>query len=189
MDMLNRELGMNGLRHNAANGGGSGGRSLLTAFLAIALIAIGSLAARAEEPATSDDAHAGYYYPQPQSSETYEARVQTLQESDRGRRIGFVTGLTKQLLTQRFDPGYAIFAKGDDADKLIIVALESGRFDTMYRARALLANLTAVARLTPFFQQYTLADQATFLDLLKLLGFKQVTVSDGASFAHQITIK
>ena len=43
--------------------------------------------------------------------------------------------------------------------------------------------------MTPFFQQYTLADQATFLDLLKLLGFKQVTVSDGDKFAHQIEIK
>jgi hypothetical protein len=180
---------MNGLRNNRAEGRGPRGQGLLMACLAIALVAIGSLAAQADEPAASDDNHVGYYYPQPQSTETYEARVHTLPESDRGRRIGFVTGLTKQLLSQRYDPGYAIFAKGDDADKLIIVALESGRYDTMYRARALLANLTAVARLTPFFQQYTLADQATFLDLLKLLGFKQVTVSDGASFAHQNTIQ
>jgi hypothetical protein len=155
----------------------------------MALVSVGSLRVAAEDAAATDDSHANYYYPTPQNSETYEARVQTLQESDRGRRIGFVTGLTKQLLSQRFDPGYAIFAKGDDAEKLIIVALETGHFDTIYRARALLANLTAIARMTPFFQQYTLADQATFLDLLKLLGFKQVTVSDGDKFAHQIEIK
>jgi hypothetical protein len=177
------------LRNGHADGAGSGSRLILLACLMIALASLGSLAAEADDAVTTDDNHAEYYYPAPRTTETYEARVQTLQESDRSRRIGFVTGLTKQLLSQRFDPGYAIFAKGGDAEKLIIVALEAGRFDTIYRARALLANLTAIARLTPFFQQYTLADQATFLDLLKLLGFKQVTVSDGDKFAHQIEIK
>ena len=178
---------MNLLRIGAGRTG-FGGRMTVLAALAMAMVAAGSLKAVADE-VTTDDNHANYYYPTPQTTETYEARVQTLAESDRSRRIGFVTGLTKQLLSQRYDPGYAIFAKGDDADKLIIVATEGGHFDTMYRARALLANLTAISRMTPFFQQYTLADQATFLDLLKLLGFKQVTISDGANFAHQITIK
>lgn len=178
------------LRNAPANGTEFGGRMILLACLVMALMSVRSLAVQADDATTTtEDNHAGYYYPTPQTTETYEARVQTLPESDRSRRIGFVTGVTKQLLSQHFDPGFAMFAKGDDADKLIIVALESGRFDTMYRARALLANLTAIARMTSFFQQYTLADQATFLDLLKLLGFKQVTVSDGASFAHQITIK
>jgi hypothetical protein len=177
------------LLRNGSGRVGFGGRMMFLTGLAMAMVAVGSLKAMADDVTTNDDNHAGYYYPTPQTTETYEARVQTLAESDRSRRIGFVTGLTKQLLSQRFDPGYAIFAKGDDADKLIIVATEAGHFDTMYRARALLANLTAISRMTPFFQQYTLADQATFLDLLKLLGFKQVTISDGANFAHQITIK
>jgi hypothetical protein len=181
---------MKSLRNGPASGMVLQGRMLLWACLMAAMMAGLSAAARADDATkASDDSHVDYYYPTPDSSEIYYARVQTLMESDRSRRIGFVTGLTKQLLAQRYDPGYAIFAKGDDADKLIIVALESGRFDTIYRARALLANLTAVARLTPFFQQYTLADQATFLDLMKLLGFTQVTISDGAKFAHQIEIR
>ena len=180
---------MNLLRNGAGRTGLGGRMMVLAAGLAMAMAVVGSLKALADDTTANDDNHANYYYPPPQTTETYEARVQTLAESDRSRRIGFVTGLTKQLLSQRYDPGYAIFAKGDDADKLIIVATEGGHFDTMYRARALLANLTAISRMTPFFQQYTLADQATFLDLLKLLGFKQVTISDGANFAHQITIK
>jgi hypothetical protein len=178
------------LRNGPASRTGSVGRWAFLVCLVMALISVRPFMAEADDAvAATDDNHAEYYYPAPQTTETYEARVQTLQESDRSRRIGFVTGLTKQLLSQRFDPGYAIFAKGDDAEKLIIVALEAGHFDTIYRARALLANLTAISRMTPFFQQYTLADQATFLDLLKLLGFKQVTVSDGDKFAHQIEIK
>jgi hypothetical protein len=139
--------------------------------------------------AQEDDRHAGYYYPEPQTSETYTARVTTLPDSDRNRRIAFVTGLTKQMLAGQYEPSYAVFAKGDEAEKLIIVGLVDGPLDTVYRARALLAQLTAVARLTPFFQQNTMAEQATFLDLLKLLGYTQLTVSDGDQFTHQITIE
>jgi len=140
-------------------------------------------------PAAAEDRHEGYYYPKPQTVETYTARVATLADSDRTRRIGFVTGLTQQLLGGRFAPNYAVFAKGEDAEKLIIVGLVDGELDTLYRARALFANLTAVARVTPFFRENTLAEQATFFDLLKLLGFIQVTITDGDAFAHQVLIE
>lgn len=158
----------------------------------VALVLAGCVAgllAGAAVAQENDDRHAGYYYPEPQATETYTARVTTLSDSDRGRRIGFVTGLTKQTLAGQYEPSFVVFAKGDDAEKLLIVGLVEGRLDTVYRARALLAQLTAVARLTPFFQENTLAEQATFLDLLKLLGFRQLTVSDGDEFALQIAIE
>lgn len=138
--------------------------------------------------ADEGDHHEGYYYPKPGSFEHYPARVYTLPDSDRVRRQAFVIGLTKQLVGAQYAPGYAIFAKGDGSDKLIIVALADGQLNTIYRARALLATFTAVARSTSFFQQNTQPDEATFLDLLKLLGFKQVTISDGRAFAHQVII-
>jgi hypothetical protein len=92
-------------------------------------------------------------------------------------------------LDQKYAPTYAIFAKGDDAEKLIIVGLMDGQLDTVYRARALFATLTAVARTTPLFQDLPDADRMTFFDLLKLLGFEQVTITDGAGFAHQVFIE
>lgn len=138
--------------------------------------------------ADEGDHHEGYYYPKPGSFEHYPARVYTLPESDRVRRQAFIIGLTKQLVGGQYAPSYAIFAKGDGSDKLIIVALADGQLNTIYRARALLATFTSVARSTKFFQQNTQPDEATFLDLLKLLGFKRVTVSDGREFAHQIII-
>lgn len=134
------------------------------------------------------DNHEGYYYPKPDSFEHYPAQIYTLPDSDRVRRQAFVIGITKQLVSGQYAPSYAIFAKGNGSTKLIIVALADGQLNTIYRARALLATLTSVARSTPFFQQNTEPDEATFLDLLKLLGFKQVTVSDGRAFAHQIII-
>ena len=138
--------------------------------------------------ADEGDHHEGYYYPKPGSFEHYPARVYSLPESDRVRRQAFVIGLTKQLVGGQYAPSYAIFAKGDVSDKLIIVALGDGQLNTIYRARALLATFTSVARSTKFFQQNTQPDEATFLDLLKLLGFKRVTISDGREFAHQIII-
>jgi hypothetical protein len=141
-----------------------------------------------EMEADEADHHEGYYYPKPTSVEHYPARVYTLPESDHVRRQAFVIGLTKQLVTAQYAPSYAVFCKGDQSQKLIIVALADGQLNTVYRARALLATFTSVARSTAFFQQHTQPDTSTFLDLLKLLGFTQVTLSDGRDFAHQIVI-
>jgi hypothetical protein len=154
-------------------------------FAALALV----LAATIVRPALADDTQAGYYYPKPKSTETYQARVATLPDSDRSRRVGFVTGLAKEIASKPYPPGYLVFAKGDEADKLIIVGMTDGELSTIYRARALLATLTASARATQFFQQNAIADYATFLDFLKLLGFKQITITDGVAFAHQIKIE
>ena len=60
---------------------------------------------------------------------------------------------------------------------------------TYRRPRGLLALLTARSRATPVFQEYEVEDIYTFLDLLKLLGFTQLTVTDGDQFAHRIYIK
>ncbi|HEY1384108.1 MAG TPA: molybdopterin-guanine dinucleotide biosynthesis protein A [Dongiaceae bacterium] len=147
-----------------------------------------SMTPQNEAEADEGNHHEGYYYPKPTSVEHYPARVYTLPESDHVRRQAFVIGLTKQLVTGQYAPSYAIFCKGDDSQKLIIVALADGQLNTIYRARALLATFTAVARSTAFFQQHTQPDTSTFLDLLKLLGFTQVTISDGRAFAHQIVI-
>lgn len=155
-------------------------RSLLAMLL---FLGAGTIA-RADE-----EHHEGYYYPTPQTVETYEARVATLVDSDRTRRVGFVTGVTQQLLNNRYAPSYAVFAKGDEGEKMIIVGLVDGQLDTIYRARALFATLTAMARLTPVFRDNTVPEQATFFDLLKLLGFKQVTITDGVLFAHQVVIR
>ena len=139
--------------------------------------------------ALADDRHAGYYYPEPATSETYKARARTLVGADRGQRIAFVTGVTLKQGERPHPAMLAMFAKGDEAEKLIIVGLQDGRLNTIYRARAVLAMLTATARATPIFQEYQVEEIFTFLDLCKMLGFEQVTISDGKDFAHQILIE
>lgn len=139
--------------------------------------------------ALADDRHAGYYYPIPATSEVYSARAVTLPDTNRKRRILFVTELTNQMLGASYPPPVAIFAKGEEAEKLIITSLYADSFDTVYRMRGLLAMLSARARTTPLFREYEVEDVFTFFDLLKLLGFRQLTVTDGDRFAHQIEIK
>ena len=155
------------------------------AFAALVLL----LAAAGPRPVFADDPQAGYYYPKPKSTETYQARVATVPDADRAQRIAFITGVAKEIASRPYAANYLVFVKGDEADKLIIVGMRGDELSTVFRARALLATLTAAARSTEFFQQNTIADYATFLDFLKLLGVKQVTISDGVAFAHQIKIE
>lgn len=153
----------------------------------VALVVAMFVAATA--PASATDRHAGYYYPPVQTEETYTARARTLLNAERLLRLEFVNTVTAQQLTSPYPPQYALFAKGDEAEKMIIVSLHEGTYDTLYRMRGLLAMLTSVARRTPFFREHEVEDFFTFFDLLKLLGFAQLTVTDGASFAHRVWIE
>jgi hypothetical protein len=139
--------------------------------------------------AAADDRHAGYYYPEPESIETYISRAQPLPIAEKRQRIGFVVGFTQAMLARPYAPPFAIFVKGDDAEKMVIVSTQDGRLNTVYRARALLAQLTSTARTMPMFKELKVEDIFTFLDFLKLMGFTQITVSDGDGFAHQIVIR
>jgi hypothetical protein len=55
--------------------------------------------------------------------------------------------------------------------------------------RALLAMLTATVRQTDLFRALEVDDLFTFIDLLKMLGFKQLTLSNGRDFAHTVFIR
>ena len=146
------------------------------------------LSAFVDRAGYADDRHAGYYYPEPASVETYASGVPSLPGTSRERRIGFIVTVTKAMLDRPYPPRVAIFAKGKHAEKLLIVALEDDVLDTLYRARAHLAMLTSLARETPIFRQVG-PTELNFFDLLKMLGFTQLTVSDGEGFAHQVKVE
>ena len=139
--------------------------------------------------ASAQNRHDGYYYPTPHSSETYKARARVLTKSDRDRRLGFIVGFTKQLSEDPSPMRFTIFAKGTDAEKLIIVALDDDIFATLFRARAVLATLTAHVRASPLFADLGVQNLFTFYDLARMLGFEQITVSDGRKWSHRVYIK
>lgn len=139
--------------------------------------------------ATGADRHAGYYYPEPKEVETYKARARVLTDASIARRIGFVTAITLENNQRPYPPSAVFFAKGDQSQKLIIVSLENGRLSTIFRVRAYLASLTAMARTTPVFRDAYVENILTFFDLVRMLGFEQVTVSDGDQFTHQVVFE
>jgi len=153
------------------------------AFVGFFLLALSS-------QALGQDRYIGYYYPPPQSEpEVYEARATTMTDASRNSRVGFVTAIAAETRKRPYPPPATIFAKGEQAQKLIIVALQDGFIDTIYRARALFADMTSQARLLPIFKEMGVQDSYTFFDLAKLLGFEEITISNGRDFTHQVLLK
>jgi hypothetical protein len=138
--------------------------------------------------AAADDRHAGYYYTKNVTNEVYKARAKPLKGFSRFNRLGFVTGVINKLIAGPYPPPYAMFAKGSEAEKLIIVGM-GDYVQSLYQARALLAMLSAQARTTPVFRKLKVEDKYTFFDLAFMMGFKQVTISDGKTFSHQIKLQ
>lgn len=139
--------------------------------------------------ASADDRHAGYYYPEPTSTELYTARTPVLQDSNKRRRIGFIVGLTDEQLKRGHGADYVIFAKGDDAEKMIIMSLREDFIRTLFQARGFLAQLTAQSRGTELFRQLGVEETFTFWDLAAMLGFKQATISNGIDYTHQVVFE
>jgi len=167
---------------------------LRVACLIAALLALAGCALPAEAPpppraaATGESTHEGYYYPPVGSSEVYRARARVLDDSDRQRRLGFVVLMLAQQLDLPYPPQYMLFAKGDEAEKMIVVGFGES-FATLYRARAVMAGLTALARETPLFRDAAVDDLFTFYDLARLLGFREIVLSDGETYAHRIALE
>ena len=140
-------------------------------------------------PATGNDRHAGYYYPPIASDEVYRARSRVMDDADRAMRIGFIVAQTEAQKKRIYPPRYAIFTKGQEAEKLIIVGLDGHSFSTQYGARGVLAQLTASSRASALFRNLAVDDLFTFFDLVRMLGFKKITVSEGKTYSYRIHIK
>lgn len=159
-------------------------RRMLIAAVALAVVPWGPALAQEQ-----NDRHAGYYYPPPAAVEIYQSRAKTMKTATRAMRIGFIVNLVAFMRERSYAPIYSIFPKGERAQKLIIVADQVGRLDTIYRVRAMLATMTSLARKTPVFRQRKVETIYTYLDLLMMLGFERVTITDGDTFAHQIRLQ
>ena len=136
--------------------------------------------------AVASDRYAGYYYPQIISTETFSRAMRDSSAATKEVRVDFVTSLTAAQLAAAESPRFVFFAKGDDARHLTVVALDDDVFSTLYRARAVLAQMTSNMRNNEFFRQQNLEFVATFYDFLQLMGFETLVISDGETWAHQV---
>ena len=136
--------------------------------------------------ASAQDKYVGYYYPEVGSEETFGRVITDAPFAGKDIRVNFVTTITKAQLEAPESPRFVLFTKGGDSDTLIIVALDDEVFKTLYRARALLAQLTSNIRGTAFFRQQNLEVTGTFFDMLQLMRFKRLVISDGENWSHQV---
>ncbi len=126
-----------------------------------------------------------YYYPPVNSEEVFARVIAAAPLADRTVRVGFTTLITKAQLAAPESPRFVIFAKGDEAQHMIIIALDDQVFKTIYRARAVLAQLTTNVRGAELFVN-KIRDDATWFDLIKLLRFEDLVISDGATWSHRV---
>jgi len=126
-----------------------------------------------------------YYYPPVNSEEVFVRDLALAPIPRRAVRVGLITRITRTQLAAPESPRFVIFAKGDEAKHMIIIALDDQVFKTVYRARAVLAQLTSNVRSADFFTS-NIEDYATWFDLAKLLGFDDLVISDGATWSHRV---
>ena len=143
----------------------------------------------AASSAKAEDPREGYYYPPVTSTETFSRIIGGAPPATRSVRSAFINEVTKAQLSAPESPRFVIFAKGGEAEHMIIIALDDEIFRTPFRARALLAQLTANARTGSFFNKSNLRFLATWFDLAKMLGFQDIVISDGATWSHRVILE
>jgi hypothetical protein len=139
--------------------------------------------------AAAEDDEEGYYYPPVGSSEVFARSLADTPAAGPGVRVEFVTAVTRQQYEQAYPPRFALVVKGDDKAELIITALDDDVFKTLFRARAVMGQLSASARTTDFFVKNQLSEVATFYDMLKIMGFRTLTLSDGETWSHRVEFR
>lgn len=133
----------------------------------------------------ANERHVGYYYPAITSTETFD-RVIRRPGSNKDVRVDFLTQLTQAQLAAPESPRFIFSAKGEGSEDLILVALDDEVFRTLYRARAVMAQMTSNIRNSPLFRQQELQSVATFYDLLQMLEFDSLVITDGQSWSHRV---
>ena len=150
---------------------------LIALLLALTLIA----------PAVAaQERYEGYYYPEVTSQEQFTRVIRDTPPPGKSVRVDFVTNLTAAQLAAPESPRFVFFAKGADARHLTLIALDDDVFSTLYRARAVMAQMTSNMRGNEFFRQQGLEFVATFYDLLQIMEFDTLVISDGETWAHQV---
>ena len=153
----------------------------MTRLLALtAALCMTALTAHAQER------YEGYYYPEVTSQEQFSRVIRQGPASNKGVRVEFVTNLTAAQLAAPESPRFVFFAKGADARHLNIIALDDEVFATIYRARAVMAQMTSNMRSNEFFRSQGLEYVATFYDLLQIMEFDTLVISDGETWSHQV---
>jgi len=154
----------------------------------IRIVAAAFTVAFFNSPAMADERD-NYYYPPINSMEVFGRALAAGPPAGRAVRVGFTTQITKAQLDAPESPRFVVFAKGEEARHMIIIALDDQVFKTLFRARAVLAQLTSNLRGTEFFIENGIEARATWFDMARLLGFEDMVISDGEIWSHRVSFE
>lgn len=157
--------------------------------IALALAAALGAGLASAPRAAAEEKYVGYYYPEITSEEVFDRVIAAAPPATAEVRSGFVTSITKAQLAAPESPRFVITEKGANSEHLIIIALDDEVFATLYRARAVLSQITSNFRGTDFFRNQNLHVKGTFYDMLQIMQFESLVISDGENWAHRVTIK
>ncbi|MEM1351480.1 MAG: hypothetical protein AAGF27_04010 [Pseudomonadota bacterium] len=137
-------------------------------------------------PLAAEDRYVGYYYPEVTSEETFDRLIRDSAGAGKAVRVDFINVITTAQLEAPESPRFVFYAKGSDSATLILTALDDEVFSSIYRARAIMAQLTVSVRKGGFFRQEQLEYVATFYDLLQLMHFDELIITDGENWSHRV---
>ncbi|MEM1314597.1 MAG: hypothetical protein AAGI51_08595, partial [Pseudomonadota bacterium] len=94
----------------------------------------------APAPAAADKQE-GYYYPPITSEEEFDRSIMVGPVATKDAREAFVTLINSAQTAAPDAPAFSLFAKGSTSRRLIMVGLDDQLFKTLFRARAVMAQL------------------------------------------------
>ena len=137
--------------------------------------------------AQASDRYVQYYYPAISSEEVFDRIIIDVPPANKEVRVRFISAMTRSQLDAPETPRFVAFVKGAESDTLIMTALDDEIFKTLYRARAQMAQLTANMRGTEFFRNMNLDVVGTFYDMLQIMQFNELIITDGETWSHKVT--
>lgn len=143
-----------------------------------------------EAPILANDVTgAGIYFPTATSFEQPEIRFPTMPGVGPQQRQLFVDQLNVAAISPGLSMPAAVMAVGDGRKTLVFMHLGETGPTTPYMARAVLARLTSITRLSPEIANMGLSNQFDIYNMAAVLGFERIIVSNGRDFAHEATLK
>lgn len=132
---------------------------------------------------------AGVYFPPPTSTERADIRFAAMAGVGPQQRQGFVDQVNLAASNPARPVPIVAQSVGADRQTLVLMHLGAEGPTTPYMARAILARLTSILRFAPAVTEMGLSSEFDVYNMAAVLGFQRIIVTDGRSFAHDVSLK
>lgn len=103
-------------------------------------------------------------------------------------RQDFADYINLKTADKPYPPQVSAQLLGENGEALLITAHNNNFISTKYRARAAMARFSSITRTMPVFVENGIGPYVDFVDMLHMVGFKALILSDGNDFSYQVNI-